>query len=552
MTKSLTAIFSFWILLTTVANGQNLISEPQLTLETFATGLASPVAMANAGDNRLFVCEQNSGLVKVLDEDGNSLGTLINVSSAISTGGERGLLGIAFHPDFVQNGYFYLNYTNTSGNTEVIRYTISEDNPNQADPTSGQVVIRINQPASNHNAGSLAFGLDGLLYIPMGDGGGAGDLNNNAQTMTTLLGKIVRIDVNTDDFPTDPLKNYSIPADNPFFDSSSVLKEIWASGLRNPWKFSFDRETGDLWMGDVGQNAYEEVNMQPASSTGGENYGWRCFEGFHNYNTTGCQDFEFYTAPVYEFAQSGFGCSVIGGYVYRGGSYPFLQGHYLLTDYCGGEFYTVQKNSDDEWEAISVNDAYTGGFAGFTAFGEDATGELYVLRTNGTVYRIVETCSGFIPEITVDGAELMATNGESYQWLLNGAPIEGAAEQTYTAVENGNYSVVVDAGNGCVVESEQIMVTVTDVPEHPCFQTLTISPNPTGAMLTVNASISFPESVYIRILDQTGREMHIESLGIVSGSLHHTFDIAHLRQGIYYLQLSVSDYFEIKRLAVVR
>lgn len=532
---------------------QYLTTPISITLEPFATGLSNPVGMKHAGDDRLFVCEQNSGKVKILDENGSVIGDLINVSSSIANGGERGLLGIAFHPDFAENGYFFLNFTNNSGNTEITRYTVPEATPNQADPNSGQLVIRINQPYSNHNAGDLHFGPDGYLYVPMGDGGSGGDPQNNAQSATSLLGKILRLDIDGDDFPSDNNKNYAIPTDNPFVESGEYLPEVWATGMRNPWRFSFDRETGDLWIGDVGQSAYEEVNLQLAESTGGENYGWRCYEGFHNYNTSGCESFENYEAPIIEFGQSEFGwCSVIGGYVYHGAQYPLLDGLYFTTDYCGGDIYAIKSNANGEWTKEMVNDQYAPGFTGYVGFGEDVNGELYLLRDNGTIYRIEEPCSASIPVITEDGSQLSSSEGVSYQWLLNGQIIEGATEQNYTVEQNGNYSVVVDNGNGCVVESEGITVVISSLVANTLLNQLTVSPNPTAGSVRVSGEFASEGEMNIQVIDGTGRIVKNVSFGRVNGSVNQSIDLNGLGEGIYFLNVYLNNNRTTKRIAVVR
>lgn len=524
-----------------------------ITLTPFVTGLSNPVGMKHAGDDRLFVCEQNSGKVRILDADGNIIGDLINVSSSISTGGERGLLGIAFHPNFAENGYFYLNYTNNSGNTEVIRYTVPAESPNEADVNSGQVIIRINQPYGNHNAGDLQFGPDGYLYLPMGDGGSGGDPQNYAQSPTSLLGKILRLDVDGDDFPSDNNKNYAIPSDNPFVQSGEYLPEVWATGMRNPWRFSFDSQTGDLWIGDVGQSAYEEVNMQLAESTGGENYGWRCFEGFHNYNTSGCESFENYEAPVIEFAQGEYGwCSVIGGYVYHGAQYPLLEGLYFTTDYCGGDIYSIRQNANDEWVKQLVNDQYAAGFTGFVGFGEDINGELYVLRDNGVIYRIEEPCSASIPVITQDDALLTSSEGVSYQWLLNGQIIEGATDQSYMTDQNGNYTVVVDNGNGCVVESDVVTVVISSLEANTLLNQLVVSPNPTAGMVRISGEFASEGEMHIEVLDGTGRMVKNASFGRVQGSVNRSIDLSGLGEGIYFLNVYLNNNRTTKRIALVR
>ncbi len=525
-----------------------------ITLEPWATGLSSPLAMKHAGDERLFVCEQNSGLVRVLDADGNIISNFINMSSSInSSGNEQGLLGIAFHPNYSENGYFFLNYTNNSGNTEVKRFTVSDDDPNVADPNSGLLIIRINQPFGNHNAGDLEFGPDGYLYLPMGDGGSAGDPQNNAQNTTSYLGKILRLDVDGDDFPSDANRNYAIPPDNPFLDQSNILDEIWAIGMRNPWRFSFDRETQDMWIADVGQNAFEEINMQPADSDGGENYGWRCYEGFNEYNTSGCESSESYTDPILEFNQSEYGwCSISGGYVYRGEQYPLLQGYYLVTDYCGPTFYAVRQNALGNWVAELVNDQFSG-FNGVVGFGEDFNGELYAIKiSNGTIYRVEEPCSASIPVILEDGPLLTSSAGQSYQWLLDGNLIEGATEQSYLTEETGTYSVVVDNGNGCVVESNEVDVVISSIEEESPISALTISPNPSAGQVVIRAELIIEGNMDIQVFDGAGRLVHRESVGRVSGSVLQSFDLSNLSEGIYLMKVNIDSVSKAQRMVILK
>lgn len=344
-----------------------------IDLEVVSDDFNLPIEITNAGDERLFVVEQG-GLIRILNPDGEVNETpFLNVGNLISTGFERGLLGLAFHPDYTENGYFFINYTNTAGNTVVARYSVQAGNPDQADAGSGFPIITINQPQPNHNGGTLRFGPDGYLYIGMGDGGGQNDPNGNGQNTTILLAKMLRIDVDTDgDEP------YEIPADNPFAGVEGA-DEIWAYGLRNPWKFSFDSATGDLWIADVGQNLYEEINMAgPAAA--GINYGWRCYEGNDEFNMEGCSDTATYTMPISGYSQSDGRCSITGGYVYRGTSYPNLQGKYIFGDWCTGE--------------VGILDGGNITFSGFEdniyTFGQDVDGELYV-GGNNTIYRLVDT-----------------------------------------------------------------------------------------------------------------------------------------------------------------
>ena len=290
--------------------------------EPVITGLSSPVGITHAGDGsgRLFIVLQG-GRIVIFDGVKILSSPFLDITSVVSSGGERGLLGLAFHPNYVGNGSFYVNYTNTAGDTVIARYSVSA-NPNQADPTSADILLTIPQPFSNHNGGQLHFGPDGYLYIGIGDGGSGGDPQNNGQDLGTLLGKILRIDV-------DKGPPYAIPPDNPFFGpGDGALDEIWAWGLRNPWRFSFDRLTGDMFIGDVGQNSWEEVDFQPASSAGGENYGWRLMEGNSCYNpATNCNDSTL-TLPILVYDHT-VGCSVTGGYRYRGSKNPALDGFYL-------------------------------------------------------------------------------------------------------------------------------------------------------------------------------------------------------------------------------
>ncbi|MEZ4731179.1 MAG: PQQ-dependent sugar dehydrogenase [Caldilineaceae bacterium] len=311
----------------------------------------------------------------------------MDISDRVLAGGERGLLGLTFEPG--NTTVFYVNYTLKStnsqqnGDTIIARYRVTGSDPNVADPASEEIVLTVDQPASNHNAGDLAFGPDGYLYIPLGDGGGGGDPNENAQDLGELLGKVLRLDVTGQ-------QTYAIPAGNPYADDGNpnTRAEIWASGLRNPWRFSFDRQTHDIYIADVGQGAWEEIDFQPADSTGGENYGWDCREGAHDYNeneqSPDCTPNGNYVDPIFEYSHSD-GCSVTGGYVYRGAAYPDLVGHYVLADYCSGKFWTLMRDSQNVWQATAhgklVNNP--------SAFGEDQQGELYVASLgDGTIYRV--------------------------------------------------------------------------------------------------------------------------------------------------------------------
>ncbi|MEZ4854210.1 PQQ-dependent sugar dehydrogenase [Flavobacterium sp.] len=351
-----------------------------LDITSFASGFSNPVAIVNANDSRLFVVEK-AGLIKILNSDGTTNATpFLNVSGLTTSSSERGLLGLAFHPNYATNGYFYINYTRSSdGSTIIARYTRNATNPDIADASSAQILLTISQPYANHNGGTIAFGSDGYLYIGMGDGGSGGDPLNSGQNLNSFLGKILRIDVNTG-------SPYGIPSNNPFVGVAG-LDEIWAFGVRNPWKFSFNRLNGDLWIADVGQNAIEEIN-KATSTSAGLNYGWRCYEGNSVYNTSGCASSSTMTFPFAQYTHAATsGCSITGGYVYTGTLYPNLQNKYIFADYCTNKIGFIDAVTGG---TITWTSAYAGNY--FTTFGEDVNGELYVAGMNsGVVYKIVDT-----------------------------------------------------------------------------------------------------------------------------------------------------------------
>ncbi|WP_353084547.1 PQQ-dependent sugar dehydrogenase [Flavobacterium sp.] len=351
-----------------------------ISLTQFASGFTNPVEITHAGDSRLFVVQQG-GLIKVVNANGTTNATpFLNLSSIISTGGERGLLGLAFHPNYATNGLFFVNYTNTAGNTVIARYSVSA-NPNVAS-TTGTILMTITQPFSNHNGGSIKFGPDGYLYIGMGDGGSGGDPGNRSQNISDNLGKMLRIDVNSSVAPF-----YTNPATNPYVGIAGN-DEIWAIGLRNPWKFSFNRLNGDLWIADVGQNAIEEIDKisSPLPNTG-INFGWRCYEGNSAYITTGCAAASTMTFPFTEYSRSGGACSVTGGYVYTGTLYPNFQNKYFFTDYCDDKIRMVNSAG-----TITMTTAFSGN--NFATFGEDFAGELYVAGiSSGIIFKIQDASS---------------------------------------------------------------------------------------------------------------------------------------------------------------
>ncbi len=346
----------------------------EVDIELFKNGFTNPVDIQNAGDDRLFVVEQ-SGIIKILNADASiNVEPFLNISSIVSSGGERGLLGLAFHPDYTNNGYFFVYYIDNSGDTQVARYTVDGSDPNIANPSTALLIIDVEQPFGNHNGGCIQFGADGFLYIGLGDGGSGGDPGNRAQNLETLLGKMLRLDIDN----TDGGNNYAIPVDNPFIGNPDALDEIWAYGLRNPWRFSFDSLTNDLWIADVGQGTIEEINKVSFSS-GGLNYGWRCYEGTQAYNTSGCPDPSELTFPVAEYNHS-VGYSVTGGYVYHGNVYSDIQNLYFFAD-LNGFIGTVDSENN------LVNHGNFGGT--WVSFGEDINGEVYIADLSGSIYKII-------------------------------------------------------------------------------------------------------------------------------------------------------------------
>ncbi len=362
-----------------------LVTGPdRLHLETLVSGLDHPIGIGQAGDGsgRLFINEQ-AGLVRVVRSDGTLLGRpFVDLRDRVESGGERGLLGVAFHPDFSRNRRLFVDYTRRGDGATIVSELSASPDGTTADPASERVLLTVAQPYANHNGGQIAFGPDGYLYIGLGDGGSGGDPHGNAQSLQALLGKILRIDVNGARVDGRP---YAIPADNPFASGGlrpgGGLPEIWAYGLRNPWRFSFDREWGDLYIGDVGQGAWEEIDRQPGDSRGGENYGWPVMEGRHCYSGQ-CNQSGF-VRPIAEYSHSE-GCSVTGGYVYRGARQPALLGVYVFADYCSGTIFSLQV---DEGTITPKSVAVSG--RNVTSFGEGEDGEIYLVATDGTLSRLV-------------------------------------------------------------------------------------------------------------------------------------------------------------------
>ncbi len=337
-----------------------------------------PVDFQNAGDDskRVFVVEQR-GIISVFEnkKDVKAKSVFLDITKKVDdSDNEEGLLGLAFHPDYAVNGYFYLNYTVSSSETVISRFKVSAADPNKADPDSELILLRFNQPYGNHNGGQVAFGPDGYLYISTGDGGSGGDPKGNGQNLKAYLGKILRIDVNNPGIG----KNYGIPADNPFISNSNAIPEIYAYGMRNPWRMSFDTETGKLWCGDVGQNAFEEIDIIEK----GGNYGWNDMEGLHTYKSG--KNSPDYKAPVLELPQSGGDKSITGGHVYRGTKIPTLKGKYIFADYVSGRIYAITEDTEGKFS----NELLLDQDQNIAAFGVDEKNEIYICAFDGKIYTL--------------------------------------------------------------------------------------------------------------------------------------------------------------------
>ena len=428
----------------------------QFSLETFASGFDQPIGIANADDGRLFIIER-SGVIQVIFADGSRADApFLDIKSIVSDNqSERGLLGLAFHPNFNSNGYFFVNYINNAGNTVISRFSASEDRQKGL-PNSEKEILSFEQPFWNHNGGDLHFGADGFLYISSGDGGSGGDPFNNSQNRLSFLGKLLRIDIDNGD-------PYSIPDSNPFSMDDGTLDEIWALGLRNPWRFSFDRMTNDLWIGDVGQDSWEEIDFQPADSEGGENYGWNCREGNHLFTNDCNQSSATLIDPIWEYQNSnasGQGCSVTGGYVYRGSQQPSLFGKYIYADFCSGRFWSLEQDINQVW---INNELLNGSNNSFSAFGEDRNGELFVANVNGTIERVIFDCSSPDFSFAVGPSCIGSSDGSItlFHNLTNAifSWNNGMSGAIINELEPGTYTVTIE-DNSCLYERSFDVVSI--------------------------------------------------------------------------------------------
>lgn len=534
---------SLFLVVLLFTSGLQAQSPVQIVLEPFVSGLSAPVDLAHADDERLFVVER-LGTIKIIQPDGTVLPTnFLNITSRVNSANsnEKGLLGLAFDPDYADNGYFYVNYTGGTGIglSTISRFSVTA-NPNVADPNSEVILYTVEQPYTNHNGGDLDFGPDGYLYVAFGDGGSANDPPNNGQTLTdNALGDMIRIDVRG-------AAPYEIPATNPWATlGNDTLPEIWASGLRNPFRFGFDALTGDLWIGDVGQGAQEEVDFWPAGDNSGPNFGWRCYEGTIATPGIGgnCPPYSDFIAPVSIHTHSAGWCSVIGGRVYRGTEYPRLYGRYLYSDYCPASFFSLRPNGSGGF--IRENVLQSNGGVGTACIAENSALELFVANVEtGTVKRIVDQCPMPAPVITQGEFTLNSSEALSYIWYLDGVVIPGATSASIEPVQNGSYTVLAEFNATCDLLSEPFVVTTVGIQDRS-GAAFGVHPVPARDILNVTG---IPvEGTSVRLTDTAGR-MVLEQ--VLNHTERITLNVGAVPAGNYFVSILTKDGASIGRTMV--
>ena len=521
------------------------------------SGLNQPMQFisANDGSNRIFI-PQKEGVIKVYSNSYVLLDTLVTVTGMISSG-EQGLLSLVFHPDFTTNGLFFVYHNNAAGNLVLARYKISSGNANKADIASRVEVLEIPHPGqTNHNGGELHFGADGYLYLSTGDGGGGGDPSNNSQNDNVLLGKILRLNVNASLIAP----YYTVPVGNP----NGTL--VFSKGLRNPYRWSFDRETNDMWIGDVGQNSWEEINFRAAANTAGTNYGWRCYEGNATYNTTGCGPSSNYLFPVYTYVNGPGSVSVTGGNVYRGSSYPTYKGHYLAADFYTGEYYHIVPNGAGGFNT-SIQ---SGGQTGLVDFGEDEQGEVYAVSlTASAVYRVIPrsvvpvSLTSFNGIVANNKADLFwkteqesaiknyeiefSNNGTLFNKIGTIAARNSNKEEQYNFTHNQTqsdwqfYRLKINNADGSYKYSAVIKVQNTK-PNKGNFVQPSVIEN--GLV-----QIYLPESfTKVEIINSTGARVAQKNISSTTGLLQ--LPVGHLPAGIYLVRLSNKNNFLQQKIII--
>lgn len=476
-----------------------------IRVSKYISGVTAPVGMAHCNDGRLFVIEQG-GKIRIIENGKLVDSSFLDITTKVRFSGEQGLLGLAFHPRYDSTGFIYVNYVSRSSPAQTVieRYKVSSTNRNKIDPNSGQIILTIAQPYANHNGGCIKFGKDGFLYIGMGDGGSGGDPQNYAQNKKSLLGKMLRIDVDTS-------MRYKIPASNPFVNDTAYLPEIWAIGLRNPWRFSFDRLTQDLWIGDVGQGTWEEVDFDRYGSPFGKNYGWKCWEGNKENSTTGCLPKNSYTFPIHQYGRDpGVNCaSITGGYVYRGSEYPSLYGKYFYADYCVGKIWLINRTSDTSYTNQLVYNFTDNALA---SFGEDASGALYFTDvTTSSIFKISDTCNLKVNVITTDPICFGESNGQAKSDIPDpvNAKFMWSTGDTLAELKNlkaGSYQLSV-LYNGCLANSSFTIINppanITHIDLLSCdvngigSDTIVFATRSCDSIIVVTTSLKVPDTACI-------------------------------------------------------
>jgi len=503
-------------------------SDFELEIESITAGVAEPTVITHAGDERIFGVEQ-PGVIRIFYRDGSVEPVpFLDIQDRVQDfGGEQGLLGLAFPPDYCTDGRFYVNYTHTDQGqlvTRISRFEVDSENPNQGDPNSEEILLQFDQDFGNHNGGHLEFGPDGYLYIGTGDGGSGGDPNNRAQNITSYLGKMLRIDVS-------PENGYDIPLDNPYIFDDFGQDEIWSFGLRNPWKFAFDRLNGNLYIADVGQNEFEEVNFEPVGASGGLNYGWRCYEGDADFNLSGCDAPE-YIFPVLDYAHSDpeFNhCSVTGGRVYRGPSFEALYGWYFFTDFCSGYYWAIQPGSDE----FEVQELGTIGASFVTTWGEDFFGEVY-LGNSAQISRIIDPTDQLEEPIFQNGTTLSTSvEGTAYSWFYDGELLGVSSEPEIEIEATGPYTLEIETAAGCTVDLEIVVNALTDGVKENDESAIVLYPNPADRYFEIPREIIPDQGLELRIFSVEGREVlskHLANHGV-------QIDVSQLSSGMYFVEL---------------
>ncbi len=521
----------------------------QIHINPFCVGVTQPTDIKHAGDGRLFVCERQ-GKIRIADANGVLLTQpFLDISNLVSTvHPEQGLLGLAFSPNYASDGAFFIYYTDKvdTGNTVVARYQVSATNADSADENSATIILTQVQPERYHNGGCLQFDKNNYLYIGLGDGGLVNDPNNTSQNKLTKLGKILRIDVLSQP------GTYQIPPDNPYFGMASALNEIWHFGLRNPWRFSFDTLKNDLWIGDVGQGNWEEINKTPLTQSG-LNLGWSCRQGAHNHITSHCLAGTVFFDPQFEYDHSGGNCSVTQGYVYRGALVNSLYGFDVYGDYCSGNIYKLTTDSPYTSTQILTTTINP------STFGVDMYGELYVADYSGAIYQFADSVcqpAAFITNLTDtfycgDSVLLFTPNNPAltYQWFYNATPITNATSNTYYASQSGNYTVYTEKNIACFNTSSAYSLgnCILSVNNMPMHERLSVYPNPANNEFTLSG-ITFEKGDEIIVTTAIGKK--IKTWLVAEKTSNIKLQTSNLANGIYFLQINTNNISVCKKIIV--